>query len=127
MKIIAIVILIAVLVGGAIMFFGGNRNSSSDAENNITFVDGKQIIIINAKGGYFPKVTMAKADLPTVIKIQTQGTFDCSSSLRIPSLGYRNNLPPSGETLVNVLPQKAGTTIRGLCVMGMYNFAINFN
>ena len=90
-------------------------------------VDGKQIIMISAKGGYSPKVTTAKADMPTVIKMDTQGTFDCSSALTIPSIGYRNNLPPSGETAIDVSPQKAGTTVRGLCAMGMYNFSINFN
>src|SRR3989338_816366 len=114
--------IVAVIIGGASIFFGGNEDSNRDiaaeAPNNVSLFDGQQTITINAKGGYFPRVTTAKADLPTVIKIQTQSTFDCSSSLRIPSLGYRVNLPPTGETLVNVPPQKAGTIIRGLCAMG---------
>ena len=90
-------------------------------------VDGKQIITINAKGGYSPKLTTAKAVMPTVINMKTQGTFDCSSALTIPSLGISKNLPPTGETLIDVPPQNAGTTLQGHCSMGMYNFAINFN
>ena len=129
-KTTAISILVAtVLIGGAIMLSGGGKdsNTNTSATDNVSVVDGKQIITINAKGGYSPKVTTAKAGMPTVIKMDTQGTFDCSSALTIPSLGYRNNLPPSGETAIDVPPQKAGTTMRGLCAMGMYNFAVNFN
>lgn len=130
MKTTAISIIIAaVLIGGTIVLVGGNKNSntqSSQNTNNVSLVDGKQIITINAKGGYSPRVTTAKAGVPTIIKVDTRGTFDCSSALNIPSLSYRNNLPPSGETIIDVPPQKTGTTMRGLCAMGMYNFAVNF-
>ena len=130
-KTTAISILVAaVLIGGAIIFSSGGQDSNTDtasAANNVSVVDGKQIITINAKGGYSPKVTAAKAGMPTVLKMDTQGTFDCSSALSIPSLSYRNNLPPSGETAIDVPPQKAGTKLQGLCAMGMYSFAVHFN
>lgn len=112
------------------MLLSGNQGSHTGtklAANNVSIVDGKQIITINAKGSYSPKMTTARADMPTVIKMNTQGTFDCTAALTIPSLGYRNNLPPSGETLIDVPPQKAGATIRGGCAMGMYNFKVQFN
>lgn len=123
------ILVAAVLIGGAILFSSGGKdsNTTTSAVDNVSVVDGKQIITISAKGGYSPKVTTAKAGMPTIIKMNTNGTFDCSSALTIPSLGYRNNLPPSGETAIDVPPQKAGTTMRGLCAMGMYNFAVNFN
>ncbi|MDO8530066.1 MAG: cupredoxin domain-containing protein [bacterium] len=128
---ITISILVAtVLIGGAIMLAAGNNdsnNTGSQAANNVSVVDGKQIIAISAKGGYSPKVTTAKAGMPTAIKIDTRGTFDCSSALTIPTLGYSNNLPPSGETLIDVPPQEIGTTMKGLCSMGMYSFTVNFN
>ena len=130
MKTTAISILVAaVLIGGAIMLSnrGKDSNTTTASANNVNVVDGKQIITINAKGGYSPKLTTAKAGMPTVIKIDTNGTFDCSSALTIPSLGYRSNLPPSGETAIDVPPQEVGATVRGLCAMGMYNFAVNFN
>ncbi|OGH92588.1 MAG: hypothetical protein A2534_02555 [Candidatus Magasanikbacteria bacterium RIFOXYD2_FULL_39_9] len=123
---IAIFIFVAAVITGAILFSGGEKDTGPSA-NNIKIKDGKQIITINAKGGYTPRITNAKADMPTVIKIDTRGTFDCSSSLVIPALNYRKNLPPSGETLVDVPAQKAGTSIRGMCSMGMFSFNINFN
>jgi len=127
MKKTAISILVAViLIGGTIFLTRGNNNLNNNI-NNVSIVDGKQIITINAKGGYAPQITTAKADMPTIIKMDTRGTFDCSSALVIPSLNYRKSLPPSGETLIDVPPQKAGTKLQGLCAMGMYNFSINFN
>ena len=125
-----ILAVLAIAATGAIIVFNGNKssttNDSNEPINNVTIVNGKQVITINAKGGYYPRVTTAKADMTTIIKMNTQNTFDCSSSLTIPMLGYRTNLEPSGETTIDVLPQKAGTSLRGLCGMGMYSFTINF-
>jgi len=123
------IIAVIILIGGTIILSRNNINSDAFTQdfNNVNIVDGKQIIEIHARGGYFPRITTAKADIPTVIKIETNGTFDCSSALVIPSIDYRNNLSPSGETLINISPQKAGTKLQGLCAMGMYNFSIEFN
>ena len=120
---------VAVLVGAAVLFTSGDKKtntSTGQISNNVSIVDGEQIIEINAKGGYSPRATTAKAGIPTVIKMKTKNTFDCSSAIIIPSLGYRNNLPPSGETLINVSPQKSGSLLQGMCAMGMYGFRIKF-
>ena len=54
------------------------------------------------------------------------GTFDCSAGVVIPSLSVRQNLPPSGSTDIEVPPQQSGTQLQGLCIMGMYHFAVQF-
>jgi len=76
----------------------------------------EQVIEITAKGGY----------TPLVLKIKTDGTFDCSAALRIASLGWSQNLSPTGEVAIQVPAQKAGATLVGVCSMGMYNFKITF-
>lgn len=106
---------------------GGNSNSYDQGlVNNVSIADGKQIIEITAKGGYSPRVTTAKAEMPTTLKVNTNGTFDCSGALAIPSIGYRKNLQPSGTVDIDVPEQKVGTKLRGVCAMGMYSFTINF-
>lgn len=120
------IIFVLVLIWGAIFLSGSNKNSDGNI-NNVSIVDGKQIIEIGAKGGYSPRTTNAQANIPTVIKMKTNGSFDCSSALVIPSLNYRNNLPLSGETLIEVPAQKPGSKLQGLCAMGMYSFTIDFN
>lgn len=129
MKTIIISILVAIaLIGGARWLVKNNpADSLEPSVNNVSVVDGKQIIEITARGGYFPRVTLAKANLPTIIKMATAGTFDCSSALVIPSLGYRRNLASSGVTEIEVPAQASGAKLQGLCSMGMYNFSVNFN
>ncbi len=125
MKYTIIAILVAALLIGGALFFG--KKPSTTSVNNVTIVEGNQIIEIGAKGGYSPQQTVAKADVPTILKVTTRGTFDCSAALTIPSLNYSTMLQPSGEVLIEVPPQKAGSTLQGICGMGMYNFQVQFN
>lgn len=125
--IIGAITVAVIIIIGAIVFTGGSDGPSEQGtRSNVTMENGTQIIAINAKGGYSPRLTIAKAGIPTVIKMNTAGTFDCSSALVIPNLKYRENLPLSGETLIDVPPQQAGTSMQGLCAMGMYNFTVKF-
>lgn len=118
-------------VGGIFMLLRSDSSDTStnmNGQTNVSVVDdGKQIIQINAKGGYAPRVTVAKANMPTVINVHTNGTFDCSSALTVPAVGFRKNLPATGVTPIEIPPQQPGATIKGICSMGMYNFAVNFN
>jgi len=87
---------------------------------------GIQTLEITAKGGYSPISSELKAEAPAILHIITNSTFDCSSSLTIPALDYRTHLPMTGTTEVSIPPQPAGTTLTGLCGMGMYSFTISF-
>ncbi len=130
MKGISVSIFIAILlIGGAYVLTKSDSVSVADTriKENVSLVDGKQIIEIDAKGGYSPKISLAKAGVPTILKINTRGTFDCSSALTIPSIGYSSNLPPSGTTEIEIPAQEVGSTLQGLCGMGMFNFQIKFN
>lgn len=124
------IVVMVLAVSGIFFLLRGDRSTSPidlSGQTNVSIVEGKQVIEINAKGGYAPRVTFAKANTPTVINVQTNGTFDCSSALTIPAIGYRTMLPSSGKTPIEIPPQQPGTTIKGVCSMGMYNFAVNFN
>jgi plastocyanin domain-containing protein len=117
-------------IGGILVLLRGDTSDvpiNTNGQANVKIVDGKQVVQINAKGGYAPRVTAAKANTPTVINVQTNGTFDCSSALTVPALGFRKMLPSSGVTPIEIPPQQPGTTIKGVCSMGMYSFAVNFN
>ncbi len=137
MKPIIISSVVAVGILYATFFFTGS-SFSGDSEGvvgtvpskqemvpSVAVVDGKQIITINVKGGYSPKISTAKAGVPTVIRFRTNGTFDCSSALRIPSLGVQKSLPSTGETDIEIGVQNAGT-LSGNCSMGMYHFQVRF-
>lgn len=124
------------LIGGAIAYTSntvcvGNSCSASSSRDNqkvgeIRTIDGKQVIEISVKGGYSPRKTIAKAGVPTLLRMKTNGTFDCSSSLMIPQLNYRKILSSSGVEDIEIPASKAIGVLRGLCSMGMYNFEIDF-
>jgi len=112
---------------GIIFFIATSGKSASESNgNNVSIVDGVQIIEITAKGGYSPSVTMAKAGMPSVLRVETNGTYDCSSALVIPGMDYRENLTASGTTEIQIPAKEAGETLEGVCGMGMYDFTIQF-
>jgi plastocyanin domain-containing protein len=122
------IIVVVVLIGGAFMFTKGNSRTEADTQvvaNNVTVVDGKQIIEIHAKGGYQPRKSIAKAGMPTVLRFDTNGTFDCSSSVRIPSMNISKALPQTGTTDIDIGTQEVAT-LQGTCGMGMYPFQVEF-
>lgn len=129
MKSAVIIIGVAGVIGGVIIFMGGRSSVPSTSEvadvSNIAMVDGKQIVTINTKGGYSPTKSLAKAGVPTVLRFVTNGTFDCSSSIRIPSLSINKMLPQTGTTDIEVGTQTVAT-LQGTCGMGMYHFAVSF-
>jgi len=133
-----IIIIGGLILGIGIIFINGpkrnddtrviNSNSISvKNEQNIEIKDGIQYITIDAKGGYSPKVSSGKAGIPTKLIVKTNGTYDCSASLRINSIGFQKILPKTGEETVDLGIPKKGEPLRGVCGMGMYSFLINFD
>lgn len=120
------IIAAVVLIGGAFMLTrSSSDNTPPVVANNVSIIDGKQIIEISAKGGYQPRKSMAKAGIPTIIRFDTKGNFDCSSAVRIPSMDISKNLPQTGSTDIDIgVPQVA--TLQGTCGMGMYPFEVEF-
>ena len=118
------IIAVIILIGGAFVLTKNNNATVINA-NNVSVVEGKQIIEIRAKGGYQPRKSFAKAGIPTILRFNTSGTFDCSSSVRIPTLGINQILPQSGITDIEI-GTFATATLHGSCGMGMYPFEIEF-
>ena len=131
-KTASIIITLGLIVGLGIIFMGGsqpkdNTNSDTQLVQNVQIKDGVQYVTINAKGGYSPQSSIAKAGVPTKLIVKTSGTYDCSLSLMIRSLGYQKILAQTGEEVIDIGIPKAGEPLRGVCSMGMYNFQINFS
>jgi plastocyanin domain-containing protein len=128
-KTVSIIITLALVAGIGVLFFGNPKlgNNSSEAVQNSEIKNGIQYITINAKGGYSPKMSIAKAGIPTKLVVKTDGTYDCSLSLVIRSLGFQKILAQTGEEIIDIGTPKAGQPLQGLCGMGMYNFQVRFD
>ncbi|MEK7621636.1 MAG: cupredoxin domain-containing protein [Patescibacteria group bacterium] len=125
----SIIITLALVVGFGIIFWGGSKNNTETggSAQNVEIKDGVQYITINAKGGYSPKVSTAKAGIPTKLVLKTDGTYDCSASLVIRSVGFQKILAQTGEEVIDLGTPKIGQPLQGLCGMGMYSFLINYD
>ncbi len=128
MKVLSISLAVAlVIILGAVVFTmekGGDMREAS-RENNVHMEGATQIIEIDAKGGYVPRQSIAKAGVPTVIRFNTTATFDCSASVRIPSMDISKTLPQTGTTDIDIGTHEVGP-LEGSCGMGMYPFEVVF-
>ena len=125
-KKLIILSVIGLALYGLIVLIRWDPNASgSGTSENVVIEDGKQYIDLTAKGGYSPRKTLAQAGIPTVLKVTTNGTYDCSSSINIPDDDISQYLPPSGTTAIALGTPSAGV-LQGTCGMGMYKFEIDF-
>ncbi len=123
---IVAIIVSVLLIGGAILLSQNTAEPSPQVEgSNVSIIDGKQIIEIDAKGGYLPRKSVAQAGIPTIIRFNTSATFDCSASVRIPSKNISQILPQTGATDIDIGTPTAGP-LEGSCGMGMYPFEVEF-
>lgn len=126
-----IIISIGFVVILGVIFIGGqktgNNSDSGQIIENSEIKDGIQYVVITARGGYFPRMSSAKAGVPTKLVVKTTGTYDCSTSLVIRSIGYQKVLPQKGEEIIDLGVPKTGESLIGTCSMGMYNFSIQFS
>jgi plastocyanin domain-containing protein len=122
---LSIIVALTLIAIGFMVNYKPAKNADEAQNYNVTQSGGVQTIELKAKGGYTPRITLAKAGIPTILRMNTNGTFDCSSSIRIPSLGLSKNLPQTGMTDIDLGTPKAGV-FQGSCGMGMYPFEIRF-
>jgi plastocyanin domain-containing protein len=120
-----LMLLLALLMGGYLLMNLSDTATETDkgTNANVSVVEGTQIIELRARGGYSPKVSVVKAGMPTILRVNTEGTFDCSAAIRIPSLKVSKMLPANGSTDIDLGTLEAGL-ISGNCAMGMYPFEI---
>ncbi len=119
-----ITILLVGIIG--VIFIAGSNKNSNLVTAPVEIKEGVQYITINAKGGYSPITSTAQAGIPTKLIVKTNGTYDCSASLVIRSVGFQKILPQTGETEIDIGVPIAGEPLQGVCGMGMYSFTINF-
>lgn len=122
-------IIISITIIGGTLYFVSEKPASSETgsvtqSQNVEIKDGVQYVTVTAQGGYSPRMSVIQSNLPTKLIVKTNGTYDCSTSLVIRSVGFQKILQPTGEEVIDLGIPKSGEKIQGLCGMGMYNFQI---
>lgn len=122
-KSIIISIVISIILIGGILYFV-SKNGNGVQSQNVEIKGGVQYVTVTAQGGYAPRMSAIQPDIPTKLVVKTNGTYDCSAVLTVPSAGFQKILQPTGKEVIDLGTPKPGENIRGVCGMGMYGFQI---
>ncbi|SHJ04330.1 Cupredoxin-like domain-containing protein [Hymenobacter daecheongensis DSM 21074] len=94
-------------------FFSARRMVSAVSSSG-----GVQQVSITVKGGYSPDVVEVERGKPVQLSFYRDEENSCSEELLFPDFSIRRALPAFQTTLVELLPQQAGT-FAFTCGMGM--------
>lgn len=83
-----------------------------------------RIDVVNS--GYTPDNLVLPAGQEIELHLVTDNTRSCARAFVIPSLGVEELLAETGEKVVKIPPQKAGTSMDFMCSMGMYTGVFQF-
>jgi sulfite exporter TauE/SafE len=103
-----------------------DRTNFPSVSVNATPEVSSDVVVYANNDGYYPYESLATAGVPVTLRLKTNNTISCSRSFIIPSLNIKALLDASGEKLIEIPPQKAGTTLAYSCSMGMYTGVIKF-
>lgn len=94
-------------------FFSARQTASA-----VSTSGGVQEVAITVKGGYSPDVIEVERGKPVQLSFYRDEENSCSEELLMPDFNVRRDLPAFKTTLVELLPQQAGT-FTFTCGMGM--------
>ncbi len=88
---------------------------------------GGKVAQINVENyGYSPEVLILPANQEIELHLVSNGTRSCSRAFVIPAIDIQALLPETGEKVVTIPAQAAGTSIDFMCSMGMYTGVMQF-
>ncbi len=94
-------------------FFSARQTASAVSSSS-----GVQDVDITVKGGYSPDIIEVEKGKPVQLSFYRDEENSCSEELLMPDFSIRRDLPAFKTTLVELLPEKAGT-FTFTCGMGM--------
>ena len=100
---------------------------AAKGSSNETGADASVVTVNVENNGYSPEVAHAKAGVPVRLRLVSENVRSCSRAFIIPTLGVQKILPATGETLIDIPAQKAGSQMHYSCSMGMYAGVIIFD
>lgn len=127
MKKIILLTLSAVLLGLLLYRLTQRAEPMMTQANNVVLVDGQQIIQINVSDtAYLPTQTIAAANLPSMLQLNSKNNYGCTRTLMVSELNHRVMLPITGVSQIDLGTHQTGDELNGVCGMGMYRFSIKF-
>lgn len=129
-------VVIFALLGFLVFFLNSSSSQAKETRTALSVPDyspftetpeGKISVDVKAKNGFYPSELNLPAGKPTVLNVETDNTYDCSSTISFPALGLRKTLLPSDTASLELPSQESGTSLTATCSMGHYFLTINYN
>jgi plastocyanin domain-containing protein len=114
MELVVVATAVAALVWVNWYFFLSERSSGVAVPGG----GGVQEVGIVVRGGYEPAVVRAKKGVPLRLVFAREETSGCSEEVVFPEFGVKKYLPAHEQTVVEIVPERAGT-YEFTCGMGM--------
>jgi len=115
------------LVGSPVSVTGLLQGSTPAQAANEPAAPPSNFVRIDVKNnGYSPNRVSVPAGQPIEVHLVTEEVHSCALAFVIPDIGYMELLPDTGETVVTIPPQPAGTNMQFMCSMGMYSGVFQF-
>ena len=96
----------------------GPTGAARQTASAVSTSSGVQEVDIIVKGGYLPDVIAVERGKPVQLHFYRDEKNSCSEELLVPDFNIRRDLSAFQTTLVELLPQQAGTFVF-TCGMGM--------
>lgn len=106
--------------------YNGTGSDINAAGSSVPTVGGNVAQINVLTSGYSPNNLLLPANQPIELHLVTNKTISCTRAFVIPAMNIQEILPATGEKIVNIPAQAAGTTLDFMCSMGMYTGLIQF-
>jgi sulfite exporter TauE/SafE len=111
----------------ASVYSSDGPSSNVSAAGSSVPLEGGNVAKINATNiGYSPYNLILPANQLIELHLVTNKTIACTRAFVIPAMNIQEILPATGERIVNIPAQAAGTTMDFMCSMGMYTGLIEF-
>lgn len=117
------------VLGSPISFAALQQRYTASADEVVGVVPqptSGELTIQVVSNGYQPSNAQAPADMPLKITFVAKDVFSCASAIVFPSLRKDLYLEQNDQQTIDIPAQKAGTTLRYTCAMGMYSGQISF-
>jgi sulfite exporter TauE/SafE len=98
--------------------------AAADSSSTVPLSSTIRINVLNS--GYKPSFLTAPANQPIRLVMVTNNVRSCSRDFVIPDLNLSQLLPATGETVLEIPSQQAGSSLQFMCSMGMYTGVIQF-
>ncbi len=85
------------------------------------------ITIQASNSGYSPNLIKAPTGKAVSLTVVTSGTTGCTRGFVIPSIGFQQNLPATGQVTISIPASAAKGNLRYTCSMGMYSGYFEFS